>query len=87
VDWGIGWHNVPYLHSCSTYDLLVVGLGQLGSSEHFDFQQLEPGDYWGAEPLDDAGWKILVQLLAALAKIAAELDRTHVQLKMSQHGA
>jgi hypothetical protein len=30
MDWGIGWHNVPSLHSCSTYDHLATGLGHIG---------------------------------------------------------
>jgi hypothetical protein len=82
VGWGTDWHNVPCLHNCSTYDLLAVGLGQLGSSECSDFQRQESRDYWGAESLDAAGWKTQVQLPAALAKIVAERDGTEVQLKM-----
>jgi hypothetical protein len=35
----------------------------------------------GAESLDAARWKILVQLPAALAKTAAEQDGTQVRLK------
>jgi hypothetical protein len=42
-------------HSCSSYDWLAVDLGQLGSSEHFDSQQLESKDCWGAESLDAVG--------------------------------
>jgi hypothetical protein len=72
VDWGIGWRNVPCLHSCNTHDPLVVGLGQLGSSGHSDFQQQESGDCLGAESLDVAGWKIPIQLPVALAETRAE---------------
>jgi hypothetical protein len=81
VDWGIGWRNVPCLHSCSTYDLLVAGLVQLGSSERFDFQWQESGGCCGGKSLDTTGWKILVQLPAALAETMAKRDRTQVQLK------
>jgi hypothetical protein len=48
-------NNVPFHHSCSTYDQLDVGLGYLGSSEHSDSQQQESEDCWGTESLDAAG--------------------------------
>jgi hypothetical protein len=76
VDWGIGWCNDPCLHSCSIYDQLATGLGQLGSSKHSDSQQQKSGDCWGTESLDTVGWKILVQLPAALAETTAEQDGT-----------
>jgi hypothetical protein len=82
MDWGIGWRIVPWLHSCSTYDLLAAGLGQLGCFEHSDFQQQESGDSWGTKSLDATGWKILVQLPVALEEIVAERDKTQFRLNM-----
>jgi hypothetical protein len=81
MDWGIRWHNVPFHHSCSTYNQLAVGLGQLGSSEHPDSQQQEFRDCWGVESLDAVGKRILVQLPAAMAETVAEQDGIPVRVK------
>jgi hypothetical protein len=76
VDWGIGWRNVPSLHSCSTYDHIVAGRGKLGSSKHSNSHQQEFGDCWGVESLDAVGWKILVQMPMALIETEADQDGT-----------
>jgi hypothetical protein len=55
TDWGIGWHSDLSLHKYCTRDQSAMGLEQLGSSEHSNFQQHGFGNYWGVESLDTAG--------------------------------
>jgi hypothetical protein len=38
IDLGINWQDDISLHRYSTSVQLALGLGQLGSSKHFDFQ-------------------------------------------------
>jgi hypothetical protein len=76
VDWGIGWQSDLTPHKHRTFIHPIMGSKQLESSEHFDFQQQESRNCWGAESLDASGWNILVQLPAALTEIAAEQDET-----------
>jgi hypothetical protein len=78
VDWGIGWQSdlAPRKRSTSVHH--AMGSKQLESSEHSDFQQQESRYCLGAESLDAAGWNILVQLPAALAKTVDEQDRAQV---------
>jgi hypothetical protein len=59
-----------------------VGLGQLGSSDILIPSSRSLEVVGGAESLDAAGKRILVQLLAALAETATEQDGTQVQLRM-----
>jgi hypothetical protein len=55
TDWGIGWQNDLSRHKHSTSVQTRLGFEQLGSSEHFDFQQQGSGNCWGAESLNATG--------------------------------
>jgi hypothetical protein len=43
------------LHSCNTYDQLIVGPEQLEPFEYSDSQQQESGDCWGVESFATMG--------------------------------
>jgi hypothetical protein len=55
ADWGIDWQDDLSLHKHITSVQSTLGLDELGSSEHFDFQQQESGNCWGIKSLDVLG--------------------------------
>jgi hypothetical protein len=52
TDWGIGWHSDLSLHKHSTCNQSMIGLEQLGSSEHSDSQQQGSRNCLGIELYD-----------------------------------